>query len=183
MKLDFLEIFLICISSWGVAQVLKFIGTSIVRKQIKAEVLLETGGMPSSHTALVVSFAVSIYCLFGHNSFPFAISAVFAIVVMHDAFKVRKAVGNNTLTFKHFFEDIIEQNYKKKNEELRVLEEQISGQNSRESNRLLRDIKKKRKEIDDLSQLDTVLGHTFFQVLGGAFLGAVISLTWFFILK
>ena len=45
--------------SWLTAQVLKTIINFVFTKQFKAERLIGAGGMPSSHTALVVSTAIA----------------------------------------------------------------------------------------------------------------------------
>ena len=53
-----------------------------------------SGGMPSSHTAFVVSAATMIGKSEGCESGIFALAAVRALVVMYDAMNVRRAVGN-----------------------------------------------------------------------------------------
>ena len=49
--------------------------------------------MPSSHSAVVVSISVLIGKHIGFNSPLFALSGVFAFIVMYDAAGVRRAVG------------------------------------------------------------------------------------------
>ncbi len=49
--------------------------------------------MPSTHSALSVSVAVSIGYMEGWDSALFALASVFAIVVMADAAGVRRATG------------------------------------------------------------------------------------------
>ena len=51
------------------------------------------GGMPSSHSAVVVSLATLIGKNVGFDSPLFALSAVFAFITMYDAAGVRRAVG------------------------------------------------------------------------------------------
>ena len=51
------------------------------------------GGMPSSHSAVVVSLATLIGKYIGIDSPVFALSAVFAFITMYDAAEVKKAVG------------------------------------------------------------------------------------------
>ena len=51
------------------------------------------GGMPSSHSAVVVSLATLIGKYIGIDSPVFALSAVFAFITMYDAAGVRRAVG------------------------------------------------------------------------------------------
>lgn len=51
------------------------------------------GGMPSSHSAVVVSLATLIAKYIGFDSPVFALSALFAFITMYDAAGVRRAVG------------------------------------------------------------------------------------------
>jgi len=55
--------------------------------------LWETGGMPSSHSSTVSALAASVGITYGVDSPLFAISVVFAIIVMHDAAGIRRAAG------------------------------------------------------------------------------------------
>ena len=55
--------------------------------------LFSTGGMPSSHSALAMSLAASVGLHEGFETPIFAVSAVLAIVVMHDAAGIRRAAG------------------------------------------------------------------------------------------
>lgn len=52
------------------------------------------GGMPSSHSAVVVTLACLIGKSEGTSSPIFALSMIFALIVMYDAAGVRRAVGN-----------------------------------------------------------------------------------------
>ena len=81
------------ISSWFIAQVLKVIINAIVNKKLDFERLVGDGGMPSGHSATVTSLATITALLCGPASFQFAMAAVFAIVVCHDATGVRHETG------------------------------------------------------------------------------------------
>jgi acid phosphatase family membrane protein YuiD len=52
-----------------------------------------SGGMPSSHSATVVAMATIIGLHDGIGSGLFALSALFALIVMYDAMKVRRSSG------------------------------------------------------------------------------------------
>ncbi len=52
-----------------------------------------TGGMPSSHTAFVIALTTSIALVDGLGSVSFAISLVFALIIIHDAMGVRREAG------------------------------------------------------------------------------------------
>ncbi len=81
------------LAGWFVAQFLKIIIALIHEKTFKVSLLWSSGGMPSSHSALVTALASSIGCIYGVSSAVFALAAIFAFVVMYDAAGVRRAVG------------------------------------------------------------------------------------------
>ncbi len=88
---------LIGTSSWLLAQILKIIIHSIIHKKIIWERLIGDGGMPSGHSATVTSLATVALLQFGPGSFAFAASALFAVVVCHDAMGVRRETGKQAV--------------------------------------------------------------------------------------
>ncbi len=78
------------------AQLLKLIIYWFRHKSLRWHDLVVTGGMPSSHSAFVVSLATIIYLVEG-TSTAFAISLVLALIVLRDAFGVRRTVGDEGL--------------------------------------------------------------------------------------
>lgn len=78
---------------WLVAQVLKTLIYVIVNKSFNPERLLGDGGMPSSHSATVMALVTATAFEFGFGSFEFAVSAILALIVMHDAMGVRRETG------------------------------------------------------------------------------------------
>jgi acid phosphatase family membrane protein YuiD len=85
---------------WLSAQVLKTIVHAIVNKGIDWSRLLGDGGMPSGHSATVTSMAVRAGIIYGMSSFQFAITAMLAIIVMHDAMGVRLETGKQSKVIK-----------------------------------------------------------------------------------
>ncbi|USN53544.1 MAG: divergent PAP2 family protein [Candidatus Nomurabacteria bacterium] len=77
------------------AQVLKFLLSIWTERRCDWSRLCETGGMPSAHTAGVVALAISVGRLQGWASVAFAITAVFAYIVIYDATNVRRAAGQH----------------------------------------------------------------------------------------
>ena len=86
-------IFMAAAGSWLIAQLLKTIIHMILNKQFVAERMVGGGGMPSCHSATVCSLATAVYHEYGMGSFEFAISLIFAIIVMYDAMGVRRETG------------------------------------------------------------------------------------------
>lgn len=86
---------LICASiGWCVAQILKTLIHLFFTRKFVAERLVGSGGMPSSHSATVCALSTATFFTYGVGSFEFAISFIFAIIVMHDAMGVRRQAGN-----------------------------------------------------------------------------------------
>ena len=55
--------------------------------------MFETGGMPSSHSALITGATTGIGYELGFDSSIFALSVAIALIVMYDASGVRKSAG------------------------------------------------------------------------------------------
>jgi uncharacterized protein len=76
-----------------VAQIFKVLLVVITERRWAFERMLETGGMPSSHSAAVSALSTSLGIGYGWDSPYFAISAVFGFIVMYDATGIRRAAG------------------------------------------------------------------------------------------
>ena len=81
------------ISSWFAAQLAKTIIYAIINKKLVLERMVGDGGMPSGHSATVTSLAVISGLSFGFDSFQFAVTALLAVIVCHDAMGVRLETG------------------------------------------------------------------------------------------
>ncbi|MCY4056276.1 MAG: divergent PAP2 family protein [Cyanobacteria bacterium MAG CAR3_bin_5] len=77
----------------GVAQLSKLVVVLATERQWRPAVLLETGGMPSSHAALVSGMAAGVGWQAGFDQPLFALACALALVVMYDASGVRRAAG------------------------------------------------------------------------------------------
>ena len=85
------------VSSWLVAQVVKVIIHWIIYKKLDLERLYGDGGMPSGHSATVSSLMVMCALVCGTGSSTFALSAVLALIVCHDAMGVRLETGKQAV--------------------------------------------------------------------------------------
>jgi len=94
------------------AQVLKTLFDYWRTKSWQRALLFSTGGMPSSHSALAVSVAVSIGVYEGFETTLFAVSAVLALVVMHDAQGIRRAAGMQAEAINFLFSKLENQGIK-----------------------------------------------------------------------
>ena len=78
---------------WFFIQLFKFLYDLITTKKINFKRILQAGGMPSSHSGVVVSLTTMIGKSAGISSPLFAVSVIFSLVVMYDAAGVRRAAG------------------------------------------------------------------------------------------
>lgn len=78
---------------WFFIQLFKLIYDLVTTKQFNFKRILGAGGMPSSHSAVVTSLATMIGISQGIESPIFAVSVIFAFVVMYDAAGIRRAAG------------------------------------------------------------------------------------------
>ena len=85
------------VGSWFVAQVVKTIIHGIINKKFTWERLVGDGGMPSGHSATVTAVATMSLLVYGPGSFQFALAAILAIVVCHDAMGVRLETGKQAV--------------------------------------------------------------------------------------
>lgn len=83
----------IAVSACLIAQVLKLVIELIRHGKVTFRTLVETGGMPSAHSAFVTALAAGVGQTSGWESPEFAIATIFAIIVMYDAAGVRQAAG------------------------------------------------------------------------------------------
>jgi len=98
--------FLTATMSWLVAQVLKTIIHAIVYKKLDFRRLFGDGGMPSGHSATVTSLGMLASLVYGTASFEFAVCAILAIIVCHDAMGVRPEAGKQAIVLNELIEMI-----------------------------------------------------------------------------
>ena len=82
------------LAACGSAQLSKLVIELVVHRRWNPKVLVETGGMPSSHSALMTGTAAGIGYQLGFDTPLFALAATLCFVVLYDASGVRRAAGN-----------------------------------------------------------------------------------------
>ena len=92
---------------WFLAQALKIPIHYLVEKEWDWGRFHGSGGMPSSHTSMVVSATVMLGALNGFDSPLFAIAAVFSSVVMYDATGVRRETGRQAVVINRILQDVL----------------------------------------------------------------------------
>jgi uncharacterized protein len=88
------------------AQVFKVILLLLTERRWAFDRMLETGGMPSSHSATVTALAVATGLVEGFGSTYFALALVFAGIVMYDASGIRRAAGMHAQLINDLVEEL-----------------------------------------------------------------------------
>ena len=129
-------------------QLIKLITFSIKEKKLYIKALFTTGGMPSSHTATVISLTVLLglfqYADTGTLDYSFAVALVFACIVIHDAMGVRLEASRHAKILNNLL----------KNEDPQIRVEQGFG----------------KKGV-----LKELLGHKPVEVVGGVIVGVLFA--------
>lgn len=89
--------------TWFFIQTFKVVWDLVKIKQFNFKRIVGAGGMPSSHSAVVVALTLMIGRDLGFTSPVFALSFIFAFVVMYDACGVRREAGKQA----HILNEIV----------------------------------------------------------------------------
>lgn len=143
------KIMWVSLLAWALAQSAKIFINFLVERKLDYKLLISSGGFPSSHTAIVWALAVEIGKSQGWDSPLFAIAVVLAVIVMYDAAGVRRATGLHAKVINYLVDRLSQ--YQK-------FERFGHGVAPEQQERL--------KEL---------IGHTPFEVFGGALLGTVLG--------
>ena len=94
-------------ASWFAAQLLKGAVSLIVYRRFDIRRFTGSGGMPSSHSAMVTALALSTALNSGFDSPVFGVAVMFAFVVMYDAAGVRRAAGRQAKKINEIMEHLL----------------------------------------------------------------------------
>lgn len=113
------------------AQLIKIPVTYFFTRKLDWRLMTSTGSMPSSHSAAVTALTTAIAYESGLDSPLFAVSAIFAVIVMFDATGIRYQAGQHAIIinqmrldfekFIHEAKDWPEKDEEEKIEELKTL--------------------------------------------------------------
>ena len=107
--------------AWAVAQAIKVVLTLAISKRFDSSRVLGSGGMPSSHSAMVCAMVTAIGFHEGVASPVFALAVCFAGVVMYDAAGVRRSAGKNAAMINKLIEDLSKDGFVLSEERLKEL--------------------------------------------------------------
>ncbi len=113
---------LICaLLAWLVAQLLKIPLHRLVEKTWDIRRFFGSGGMPSSHTALVIALSLMTGATSGFDSAQFAICVALSAIVMVDAAGVRRETGTQAQIINEILRRMFLQGHRISDEELKEL--------------------------------------------------------------
>jgi uncharacterized protein len=104
-------VFLSALSSWLIAQILKsiimfFRNRPRTAKEILLNIFWTTGGMPSSHSAVVAALATSAGFVEGPDSTLFFVTLFYAMLTFRDALGVRRSAGAQAKVLNQLIRDL-----------------------------------------------------------------------------
>ena len=97
------------LAGWLIAQIVKLFVNLATTRKFDLNRLWGDGGMPSGHSSMVLGVATSSLLLYGIASYQFAIAAVIAIIVTHDATGVRRESGRHAKALNELMELVTDQ--------------------------------------------------------------------------
>jgi uncharacterized protein len=101
------QILVAAFTAWGLAQIIKVPLEYLINREWDWGLLLSSGGMPSSHSALVTGASVAIGLQLGFDSPLFALSSVVAVVVIYDAIGVRRHAGDHARVLNLMIDELL----------------------------------------------------------------------------
>jgi hypothetical protein len=108
------------LAAWFTAQVCKVVLILITKKKLDFKRFVGSGGMPSSHSALVMGLTTSVGQHYGWSAPMTAITLVMALIVMYDAAGVRRSAGKQAEILNIIIQEILE-DHQLKEERLKEL--------------------------------------------------------------
>jgi acid phosphatase family membrane protein YuiD len=102
------DVLMSCVLAWFAAQFSKPLIHYMHSRRLNLRYFVSAGGMPSSHSAVVVAMATRVGIDTGLSSVSFALAAVVASVVMYDAAGVRRAVSLQARVLNRMLTEMIE---------------------------------------------------------------------------
>lgn len=115
------EVLLVAIAACLLAQALKLVVDVLRNGKLNFRILVETGGMPSSHSALVTALAAGVGQTLGWDTPEFAIASIFAAIVMYDAAGVRQAAGKQARVLNQIVDELFQKDHHLNEDRLKEL--------------------------------------------------------------
>lgn len=104
------QVLIVSLFACFLTQGIKFLVESIRLGKVDYHILVSTGGMPSSHSALVAAMAASVGLTVGWGSTQFAIATLVAVIVTFDATGIRQAAGQQAQVLNLIVDELLPSN-------------------------------------------------------------------------
>ncbi len=101
------RILLAALLPWAIAQIVKPPLNYLMHREWNWSLLLSSGGMPSSHSALVTGAFMAVGLQEGFNSPLFAVAFVLAMIVVYDATGVRRHAGDQARVINLMIDELL----------------------------------------------------------------------------
>ena len=101
------RILIIALTGWAVAQALKLPMEYFRTRKWRWAMLFAAGGMPSSHSALVVGATHAIGLYMGFDDPLFALGVAIAMIVTYDAAGIRRQAGMHAERINVLFDELL----------------------------------------------------------------------------
>ena len=101
------RVLIAALAAWGTAQMIKVPLEYLRSRRWQWSLLFTTGGMPSSHSSLIVGTTNAIGLYFGYDSPLFALGIAVAMIVTYDAAGVRRQAGMHAERINVLFEELL----------------------------------------------------------------------------
>lgn len=92
--------------AWFLAQLIKVVLDVVLLRKLDLRRFFSSGGMPSSHSALVLACTTAIGRLYGFEGPLFALSVILSAIVMYDACNVRRSAGDTARLVNQLLEHV-----------------------------------------------------------------------------
>ena len=102
------RVLIAAIAAWVIGQFLKFPLEYILNKRWNWGIMFGSGGLPSSHSALVTAVALSIGFQDGFDTSLFALAVAIGMIVIYDAAGVRRQAGIHAERINEIMKNFIE---------------------------------------------------------------------------
>jgi len=104
------------ILAWMIAQGLKFPLKYVLDREWDWTIMFSSGGLPSSHSALVTAVALTIGYVDGFDTSMFALACAIGLIVIYDAAGVRRQAGIHAERINEIMKNFIESRHFEQND-------------------------------------------------------------------
>lgn len=101
------QVLIAVLASWLLAQFLKIPTEYLRSRRWLWTMFFAAGGMPSSHTALMVSGTLAVGLYHGFNNPLFGIAVAVTMIIAHDAAGVRRQAGKHAERINLLFDELL----------------------------------------------------------------------------